>query len=99
MASLAESITELGPPPISSPLSYYSAGSDIFASPDRRSTLIQFQLPGDVEQVFGALKRGYGYWQARYMGLMRNEAKALFKAMAHNLRRADGLRGACATLG
>ena len=48
-----------------------------------------------VEQVFGTLKRVYGYWQVRYMGLMRNEAEALFKAMAYNLRRADGLRGGC----
>ena len=36
------------------------------------------------------LKRCYWYWQVRYMGLMRNEAEALFKALAYNLRRADG---------
>ena len=52
-----------------------------------------------VEQVFGTLKRYYGYWRVRYMGLMRNEAEALFKALAYNLRRADGLREGCAALG
>ena len=45
------------------------------------------------------MKRGYGYWHARYMGLMRNEAEALFKAMACNLWRADGLRASRAALG
>ena len=45
-----------------------------------------------MEQAFGTLKRCYGYWQVRYMGLMRNEAEALFKALGCNLRRADGLR-------
>ena len=29
------------------------------------------------------------------MGLMRNEAEALFKALACNLRPTDGLRGGC----
>ena len=52
-----------------------------------------------MEQVFGTLKRCYGYWQVRCMGLMRNEAEALFKALAYNLRRADGLREGCAALG
>ena len=45
------------------------------------------------------MKRCYGYWRVRYMGLMRNETEALFKALGCNLRRADGLREGCATHG
>ena len=39
------------------------------------------------------------YWRVRCMGLMRNEAEALFKALGCNLRRADGLREGCAAHG
>ena len=52
-----------------------------------------------MEQALGTLKRCYGYWQVRCMGLMRNEAEALFKALGCNLRRADGLREGCAAHG
>ena len=52
-----------------------------------------------VEQALGTMKRRYGYWRVRYMGLMRNEAEALFKALACNLQRADGLREGCAACG
>ena len=64
----------------------------------RRNGLLS-KVRAPVEQVFGTLKRCYGYWRVRYMGLMRNEAEALFKALAYNLRRADGLREGCAALG
>ena len=49
--------------------------------------------------MFGTLKRCYGYWQVRHMGLMRNESEALLKALGCNLRRADGLREGCAAYG
>ena len=52
VTSLAESITELGPSSITPVLTYYnSAGGDLFVSPDRRATLIQFQLPGDLDDT------------------------------------------------
>ena len=54
---------------------------------------------GSCGAGLGTLKRCYGYWRVRYMGLMRNEAEALFKALAYNLRRADGLREGCAAHG
>ena len=37
------------------------------------------------------MKRSYGYWRTRYVGLEKNVAEAMFKVMAYNLRRADGL--------
>ena len=50
--SLAESIRELGPPSITPALTYYNgSGGDLFVSPDRRATLIQFQLPGDIDDT------------------------------------------------
>ena len=64
----------------------------------RRNGLLS-KVRAPVEQALGTLKRSYGYWQVRYMGLMRNEAEALFKALAYNLRRADGLREGCVTHG
>ena len=48
-------------------------------------------IMGDEEAVFGTLKRSYGYWQTRYVGLEKNVAEAMFKVLAYNLRRADGL--------
>ena len=47
-----------------------------------------------LEGVFGTLKRSYGYWRTRYVGLEKNIAEAMFKVMAYNLRRTDGVRGA-----
>ena len=61
----------------------------------RRRNRLLTKVRAPVEQALGTLKRVYGYWRARYMGLMRNEAEALFKALGCNLRRADGLRGGC----
>ena len=64
----------------------------------RRNGLLS-KVRAPVEQVFGTLKHCYGYWRVRCMGLRRNEAEALFKALGCNLRRADGLRGGCAAYG
>ena len=64
----------------------------------RRNGLLS-KVRAPVEQALGTMKRCYGYWQVRYMGLMRNEAEALFKALGYNLRRADGLREGCAVHG
>lgn len=56
----------------------------------RRNGLLS-KVRAPVEQAFGTLKRSYGYWRARYMGLERNAAEAVFKVLAYNLRRADRL--------
>ena len=64
----------------------------------QRNKLIS-RLRSPVEQVFGTLKRSYGYRQVRYMGLERNGTELFFKCMAYNLRRAEHLeraRGAVA---
>ena len=44
-----------------------------------------------VENVFGTLKRSYGYQRVRYRGLGRNAVELWFKLMAYNLRKADTL--------
>ena len=59
----------------------------------RRNALVS-KVRAPVEGVFGTLKRSCGYWRTRYVGLEKNVAEAMFKVMAYNLRRADGLRGA-----
>ena len=51
VASLSVSITELGPPSLGTIYSYYNTGSDLFVSADRRSTLIQFQLAGTIDDT------------------------------------------------
>ncbi len=56
----------------------------------RRNALIA-RLRAPVEQVFGTLKRTYGYRRVRYVGLERNATELFFKCMAYNLRRADRL--------
>ena len=40
-----------------------------------------------VDNVFGTLKRSYGYSRVRYRGLARNGVEMWFKLMAYNLRR------------
>ena len=47
-----------------------------------------------VERAFGTLKRGYGFFRARYLGLARVELEFLLNAMAFNLKKAV-LKGAC----
>ena len=56
----------------------------------KRNALVS-KVRAPVESVFGTLKRSYGYWRTRYMGLEKNAAEAMFKALAYNLRRADRL--------
>lgn len=53
----------------------------------RRNALIA-RVRAPVEQVFGTLKRGYGYRRVRYMGLERNATELWLKCTAYNLRRA-----------
>ena len=45
-----------------------------------------------VEQVFGTLKRSYGYRTVRYLGLARNALELWVKCLAYNLRRASRLQ-------
>ena len=44
-----------------------------------------------MEQVFGTLKRSYGYRTVRYLGLARNVVELVFECQAYNLRRALAL--------
>ena len=53
----------------------------------RRNALIA-PLRAPVEQVFGTLKRGYGYRRVRYLGLRRNATELWLKCTAYNLKRA-----------
>ena len=57
----------------------------------RRNALIAPRR-APVEQVFGTLKRSYGYRTVRYLGLARNAAELWFKCIAYNLRRASRLQ-------
>ena len=47
-----------------------------------------------VERAFGTLKRGYGFFRARYLGLAKVELEFLLNAMAFNLKKAV-LKVAC----
>ncbi len=53
----------------------------------RRNALIA-RVRAPVEQVFGTLKRGYGYRRVRYLGLERNATELWLKCTAYNLKRA-----------
>ncbi|WP_428562370.1 MAG: transposase [Solidesulfovibrio sp. DCME] len=41
-----------------------------------------------MERAFGILKRGYGFFRARYLGLAKVELDFLLNAMAFNLKKA-----------
>jgi IS5 family transposase len=47
-----------------------------------------------VERAFGTLKRGYGFYRARYLGRAKVELEFLLNAMAFNLKKAV-LKGVC----
>ena len=57
----------------------------------RRNALIASRR-APVEQVFGTLKRSYGYRTVRYLGLARNALELWVKCLAYNLRRAARLQ-------
>ena len=57
----------------------------------RRNALIAPRR-APVEQVFGTLKRSYGYRTVRYLGLARNLVELWFKCLAYNLRCAARLQ-------
>ena len=61
----------------------------------RRNELID-PVRRRVEKVFGTLKRSYGYWRVRYLGLERNGVEMWFKVVAYNLRRKERI-GVCPT--
>ena len=45
-----------------------------------------------VEKIFGALKRTYGWKRARYLGLEKNQVWLHILAMAYNLKRSLTLK-------
>ncbi|QLA19015.1 IS5 family transposase [Desulfolutivibrio sulfoxidireducens] len=47
-----------------------------------------------VERAFGTLKRGYGFFRTRYLGVPKVELEFLLNAMAFNLKKA-ALKAAC----
>ena len=53
----------------------------------RRNALLS-RVRAPVEQVFGTLKRGYGYRRVRYLGLEPNATELWLKCTAYNLKRA-----------
>ena len=57
----------------------------------RRNALIASRR-APVEQVFGTLKRSYGYRTVRYLGLARNALELWVKCLAYHLRRAARLQ-------
>jgi IS5 family transposase len=52
------------------------------------------RIRAPVERVFGTLKRGYGFFRARYVGLARNSNHALLLVLAYNMRKAVRLLAA-----
>ncbi|WP_369334278.1 transposase [Solidesulfovibrio aerotolerans] len=46
-----------------------------------------------VERAFGTLKRGYGFFRTRYMGIPKVELEFLLNAMAFNLKKAVLMAG------
>ena len=62
----------------------------------RRNALIAARR-APVEQVFGTLKRSYGYRTVRYLGLARNALELWVKCLAYNLRRAARLQPVAGT--
>ena len=61
----------------------------------RRNALIAPRR-APVEQVFGTLKRSYGYRTVRYLELARNALELWVKCLAYNLRRASRLQALAA---
>ena len=64
-------------------------------NPSEKNTNRQISsVRAKVERAFGALKRGYGFHRARYLGRAKVELEFLLNAMAFNLKKAV-LKAAC----
>ena len=50
------------------------------------------QIRTVVERTFGVLKKYYGLGQARYLGIARNSARVSVMCIAHNMKRAMGIK-------
>ena len=42
-----------------------------------------------IERVFGTLKRTYGFFRTRYLGIIKTRGQFLFSAIAYNLKKAS----------
>ena len=61
---------------------------------ERAANRLVSSVRSKVERVFGTLKRGYGFFRARYLGTAKVELEFLLNAVAFNLKKAV-LRVAC----
>ena len=44
---------------------------------------------GTVERVFGTLKRGYGFYRTKYLGIAKTKGQFFLSAIAYNLKKAS----------
>lgn len=58
----------------------------------KRHNRFKSQIRAVVERTFGVLKKYYGLGQARYLGLARNSARVSIMCIAHNMKRALGIK-------
>ena len=61
---------------------------------ERAANRLVSRVRSKVERAFGTLKRGHGFFRARYLGLAKVELEFLLNAMAFNMKKAV-LKVAC----
>lgn len=61
----------------------------------KRTNRLHSSTRSIVERVFGVMKLHYGMGRARYLGLVRNQARFMLIAFAYNLKRAFSIHTAC----
>ena len=57
------------------------------SSGDKRRNREKGRVRGNIERIFGHLKKWQGYRRVRYLGLAKNQLELTLKAVAYNLKR------------
>jgi transposase, IS5 family len=60
---------------------------------DKATNRLISSVRSKVERAFGTLKRGYGFFRTRYLGMSKIELEFLLYAMAFNLKKAVFMAG------
>ena len=80
-----ESIANLGYVP---GIMYRSKRSKLLSKLEQKINSVISPVRSAVERTFGTLKRGYGFYRTKYLGIAKTRGQFFFSALAFNLKKA-----------
>ncbi|MFU2207765.1 IS5 family transposase [Solidesulfovibrio sp. C21] len=72
---------------------YKAARNRALSAVEKAANRLISSVRAKVERAFGTLKRGYGFFRTRYLGIPKVELEFLLNAMAFNLKKAVLMAG------